>query len=289
MASNVDEVLVLIGDLTQHQELSATTKLAYLNSFYRNQFQMDIGMAPITKMWNFQTLADVDEYAVSETYRLINTNDLEINGSLIDLYFDRILFDSYFQDAYQIDESIGTGDASEVTFTGTLTKFPVVKKSMIVSDDTETFKDEAGDGNLVGSLGGSGSITYSTGVYSVTFNSAPADGQAIVTTYAEYTAAQPDGALFYNNVIKFRPVPDGTYDINIQVAERPAALVIGGTLPNELWGDALAYGTGIDIHDRYGNEEDAVYAERVYRKKLQPVLKHGYKIKASTQRAYPKW
>jgi len=289
MAETVQEILDLIEDVTQHRELSDATKLGYLNSFYQNQFYMDIGMQPITKMWNFQTLADTDEYTVPETYRLITDTNVQVSGNLIDLYYDRILFDASFPDAYVDAESIGTGDGATVTFTGTLTDFPVVPKSFIASDDVETFKDEDGDGTLTGSLGGTGSVTYATGTYSVTFNTFPADGQDISATYAEYTAAEPDSVLYYDNTLKFRPIPDATYDINIQVAERPTALTITGSPPNLLWGDALGYGTSVDIHNRYGDKDGAASAYAIYRMKLQAVLKHQYKFRSSTRRSIPRW
>jgi len=384
MAETVAEVMTLARDVSQQQSTTGYTNatlLTDLNSFYQNQFHIDIGMGSITTMWNFQTLANVDEYAVSEKYRLINDKEVLMSGNVIDMYFDRVLFDQYFPDAYVSEEPLGSvtrtvtseafatgdggaayaatstytpivagsltvddtsggqsmtddgagaftgdgtgsvayasgsisvtfnsnvtlgnpvtidyqytetgvGDGSTVTFTGTLVSSPVVKKSMVVKHDVETFKDVQGTGTLTGSLGGSGSIAYSSGAYSITFNTAPTDGQNIIATYAQYEAAQPNGVLYYDNLLKFRPIPDGTYDINIQVAERPTALALTSVLPNVLWGDALAYGTAMDKLNRMGNEEDALFAERQYKKKLGAILGHQYKIKSSTQRAKPRW
>ena len=289
MAETVGEIFTLIRDVSQQRAIPNTTLTDYLNSFYQNQFHLDIGMKTITKMWNFQTLANTDEYAVSERYRLITSDDVQLNSQCIELYTDRITFDSVYTDAYVAEESLDTGDAVTTNFTGTLDNFPVVPKSMVVSDDVETFKDVDGAGVLTGSLGGTGTIVYSTGVYNITFNTAPADGQDIYAIYAEYTAAQPSAVLYYNNVLKFRPIPDKTYDINIQVAERPTALTISSILPDVLWGDALAYGTAMDILNRYGNEADALYAERQYKKKLSLILAHQYKISTKTRTSTPRW
>jgi tetrahydromethanopterin S-methyltransferase subunit D len=51
-----------------------------------------------------------------------------------------------------------------------------------VTDGTETFTDD-GAGTLTGDLGGSGSYISTTGQYSVTFNTAPTDGQNITASY----------------------------------------------------------------------------------------------------------
>lgn len=289
MAETIDDMLILLRDVTQHQELSESDALDEINGFYRNQFHVDIGMKAINTMWNFQTLKDTSEYTVPESYRLINSNEVFINNNVIDLYFDKVLFEQYFPDAYTLDESIGSGDGTETTFSGTLANYPVVPKSLVADDDIETFKDIEGTGTLTGSLGGSGTIVYSTGVYSVTFYTAPTDGQAIVATYADYTAAQPDAALCYGGVIKFSPVPDATYDVNIQVAKRPVALTSAGTIPHPIWGDAVVYGTAINILNRYGDHDAARIVKGLYKEKLSLVLKYQNKITSSTRRRIPRW
>jgi len=81
-----------------------------------------------------------------------------------------------------VGESLGTGDGVAVNFSGTLANTPVIAGSVKVTDGTETFSDD-GAGNLTGSAGGSGTINYSTGAISVTFNAAPANGAGITVDY----------------------------------------------------------------------------------------------------------
>ena len=78
-------------------------------------------------------------------------------------------------------ESIGTGDGTTTTFSGTLAHTPVVTSSVTVTADTITLTDD-GSGNLTGT-GGSGTITYATGAISVTYTTAPASGVDISTAY----------------------------------------------------------------------------------------------------------
>lgn len=80
---------------------------------------------------------------------------------------------------------IATGDGSTKTFTGTLPSFSAGLSTVFgvqITDGVELFSDDK-NGNLVGSLGGTGTINYATGVYSVTFVTAPVSGVAISASY----------------------------------------------------------------------------------------------------------
>ena len=79
-------------------------------------------------------------------------------------------------------EVVGSGDGTTTTFSGTLTKTPIDKSSVTVTDGTQTLTDD-GNGNFTGD--GSGTINYTTGAYSVTFTAAPDTGTDNIT--ADYT------------------------------------------------------------------------------------------------------
>lgn len=91
----------------------------------------------------------------------------------------QILTDSGLQ---VITVTVGVGNGSTVTYTGTLGFAPIQGGTLSFTDSTETFTDN-GNGILVGSAGGTGTIVYSSGVYSITFNAAPATGVNIVASY----------------------------------------------------------------------------------------------------------
>jgi len=80
-------------------------------------------------------------------------------------------------------ETIGTGDGTQTTFSGTLTKYPIETSSLSITDGTQTVTDD-GNGNLTGD--GSGTINYTTGEYSVTFTAAPDNGDTITASYDYY-------------------------------------------------------------------------------------------------------
>ena len=59
-----------------------------------------------------------------------------------------------------------------VSFSGYLLNAPILPSSLTITDGVETFSDD-GAGTLTGDAGGSGTITYHTGAWAVTFNAAP--------------------------------------------------------------------------------------------------------------------
>ncbi len=79
--------------------------------------------------------------------------------------------------------NVGSGDGVTKTFTGTITLTPPNTAYFVsITDTVELFTDDK-NGHLIGSLGGTGTINYITGAYSVTFNTAPANTQSIDGTY----------------------------------------------------------------------------------------------------------
>lgn len=78
--------------------------------------------------------------------------------------------------------SLGTGNGATVTFTGTIPNVTVSKFSVYVAKNATIVGGDTGGGALYGpgsSNGLSGTINYSTGAISVTFNTAPAAGVLI--------------------------------------------------------------------------------------------------------------
>jgi hypothetical protein len=110
---------------------------------------------------------------------------------------DKALLSSYTQTT---GEAYGTGDGVTKTFVHTLAVLSGTKKTAMypsVTDTVETFTDDR-NGNMVGSLGGTGIINYATGAVSITFNTAPNNLQAITCSY--YTEdATDDGALDFTS------------------------------------------------------------------------------------------
>jgi hypothetical protein len=109
-------------------------------------------------------------------------------------------FNEWYSAEYIDEETVATGDAAKVAFSFNLSWTPVRPQDtdygfvVTVTDGTETFTDN-GSGVLTGDAGGSGTINYTTGEVTVTFNAAPGNGQAVTATYyynSESNSAVPE-------------------------------------------------------------------------------------------------
>jgi len=115
-----------------------------------------------------------------------------------------IIGTTFFTDGFQIIEDKGSRNASQTialgnggaVYNGTLFVFPILAGSLSITDGEETFVDN-GAGLLTGSAGGTGTIDYTTGVYSLTFFVAVPIGEAITASYVVVT---PLGLLTGNGI-----------------------------------------------------------------------------------------
>lgn len=82
-----------------------------------------------------------------------------------------------------IHEVLGVGNNTNKTFAGTLAHFPLRISDIAITDGVEIFTDADGDGVLTGAAGGTGTINYGTGAYSVTFHTAPGAAVNVLATY----------------------------------------------------------------------------------------------------------
>jgi len=81
-------------------------------------------------------------------------------------------------------EKIAEGDGITTVFAGSVDNTDLVPASITISAPGFTFVDADGDGVLVGSPAGSGSIVYETGAFTLDFaGSAPAFGVPVIASY----------------------------------------------------------------------------------------------------------
>jgi len=127
---------------------------------------------------------------------LWNRQDTNGGFDTTGLYLSHIDKDELSDYTFVDDEALGSGDGSTKTFAGTLSAVTGARTCMyvIITDGTETFIDDR-NGTLVGDQGGTGTINYATGAYSVTFNTAPTTGTDNVTGDYYHENSTTDGIL----------------------------------------------------------------------------------------------
>lgn len=284
-----NKVRRVTGRLTD-REISDLELNNYINQFYQYTFPADAKLERSHTYYEFVTSANTQDYTLPSGY-----TNFEPKGTIdrmeLDWYQDPEFFNS--RNPYSVTRiTLGTGDGSTTGFTTTLDYTPILPETVVVTDNTETFEDENTSWTtatvaLTASAGGSGTVNYSTGVVSVTFNTAPSNGQDIYLSFVQFAPGRPTAVLNYNNVMRFYPVPDSAYRFQCKAyANNLVQTAAGDVQPffensddspllNE-WGPCIAYGASRDINSDYG-EMDA-YAENtaLYKEQLAYVMRRTH-------------
>lgn len=119
-----------------------------------------------------------------------------------------------------VTQTIATGNGG-TTYNGTLTAYPILAGSLTITNGVENFVDN-GFGILTGNKGGSGTIVYSTGVWSVTFNTAVTSGVAISATYESSAST---GVLSGSGGVGTINYLTGAYSVTFNQAPASSAVI----------------------------------------------------------------
>lgn len=171
---------------------------------YRNSFPMTcLGKFQITSgttwadlnidpndLWE-NTQMPWDSYATQTTAPILIGGDT--TGNLYHLDNPFAVRDG---EGVSASELIALGDGGAV-YSGTAKYFPIVPGTFTATDSIETFTDN-GDGTLTGSAGGTGTINYTTGAWTLTFNANVTLNTSIRATYTS------EGVSFNVNITTTR-------------------------------------------------------------------------------------
>jgi len=242
----------------------------YINTFIQYDFPQELRLFSFRKTFTFYTSAGVDLYTTDATAADPLTNFRNIYNAVYNpIYVDGVqamlvqseqeLFARYPFVNTIADEA--TGDGATVAFTGTLAAVPVAKNHVLfAATNVNGVGIRLTDDGAAGATGalegdGTGTINYETGAYTLTFNTAPANGEKVRSHTVFYSAGRPDTVLFFNNNFTVRPIPDQVYPIQINVDARPTELINSGDVPElEQWWQYIAYGAA---KKRFEDQSDA--------------------------------
>ncbi len=247
-------------------ELSTNQLDEYINNYYRFTFPAEVKLEREHTYYEFETEANTQTYSFPTSYTNFEP-PLYLDYMPMLYYQDPTVY--FAETPEQITRNTPwTGDGVTLNFQFTV-QFPyILPYTVIVTDNVETFNDD-GLGILVGDMGGTGTVNYTTGFIDVTFGTAPANGQVIYASFEQYQPGPPNSVLVYNNEFRFYPVPDTVYRAKIKAYKIPDPLVLATDTPTlEEWGECIAYGAARDIcidfgeSDRYA-EITALYKEQV--------------------------
>lgn len=127
-------------------------------------------------------------------------------------------------------------------------------------------------------------VNYVTGQFSVTFPSAPGNGQQIFSQCCPAQASIPQTMLEYDDTLILRPVPDKVYSVSFEVYVRPTELLATNQNPElEQWSQYIAYGAARKIFQDRMDMESLQMIEPEFRAQERFVLRRTI-VQLSNQR-----
>ena len=250
----------------------------YINRYYLYVMPKELKIFWGYTSYTFYTSANIDQYAAPTTFQTLNPAAYA-DGFPIEWYLSP---DTFYQDYPQQENKllVDTGDGVTNSFTFTISAFPVLARSVYVTNGaiptaTQQVAQDNGSGGFFDPSNGNtlpGSIDYITGqVTGLQFTSAPPVNANIVCASQTYMANRPQGILFYKqqaltsatlavrdavNMFVLRPVPDQTYLIKMEGIQIPPELDMDNVDPNGVYTDVpyrtdlgplIAYGASLGI------------------------------------------
>lgn len=277
LASITEEMLAITGRDTSM--LSAQQSANFINYYYQYVLPKELKIFWGYTSYKFFAKANIDQYVAPEGFQTLNPSAYA-DGWPIVWYIDP---DTFYQDYPQQEnkQTVDQGDGSTNSFNFNISAFPVLARSVYVTDGFQIVQDTPLPGGQTGTFvdsvtGGavSGSINYITGVVvGLSFLAAPAANTNITVASQTYMANRPQSILFYKqdpltdstqavlnavNMFVLRPVPDQVYQITLRGMQIPKPLVNDTDVPfRPDLGPLIALGASIQIFKRF-NQMDQI-------------------------------
>ncbi len=232
---------------------------AYRDNYYIYTMPFELKVQIQDNFLDFKTTPGTDVYSFPGTF-VTDQPGAYADGFPLIFYQDPDIFYQDWPQQYAVD-NVATGDGSTLTFTGTLQNPPLIIGTLFITDGVSVFQDN-GSGSFTltyptnNTVLSTGSIDYTTGIFSVTFITVPASSAVIYAKYQGYSGNRPQGVLFFENQFTLRPVPDQVYQIRMQGFVNPTPFTGSATATQVEWGPLIAYGAALEIFSDRGDMEN---------------------------------
>ncbi len=239
----------------------------YINKVYQFVLPKELKIFWGYTYHQFFTKANIDQYIAPPDFQTLNPG-ATADGFPIEWYESP---DVFYQDwPKQVNKVVvANGDGSNNSFPFQIPAYPVLARSVYVTDGTQVVEDvpAGATGTFVDSATGTavgGTIDYTAGtVTGLSFLSTPALNTNITCSSSTYQANRPQAILFYKNqklpnateaartaanMFLVRPVPDQVYLIKMQGIQIPPALTAPTDVPfRPDLGPLIAYMASLEI------------------------------------------
>jgi hypothetical protein len=277
---NLTDIISKVRATTSRPDATMMTDgtiIDYINKVYQYVLPKELKVFWGNTYYQFYTRPNIDQYIAPPDFQTLNPA-VTADGFPIQWYLSP---DNFYQDYPQQENKqvVGNGTGSLNNFPFTLSAYPVLARSVYVTDGTQVVEDvpagTSGTGTFIDSdTGGpvAGTITYSTGTVSgLGFISAPALDANVTATSMTYLPNRPQGILFYKtkklvnasltirdgvNMFVLRPVPDQVYVVKMEGIQVPAPLLFGSDVPFRTdLGPLIAYMASMEIFSDFNQPE----------------------------------
>lgn len=236
----------------------------YINTGILYEFPETLRLFNLRRNFIFYTQPNVAEYATNTT----NTNDplydftnryitvhppVYVAGIQIQMSQSQSEFFSYWPQNEFIT-TVGQGNGASFNTVGSVVNIPILRNTlnfttidtlgngMVLYDVPDTGTTLTGKMFVSGSNALAGTINYITGAFSITWPNPPAANTPIRSQAFSYIAGIPTIMLYYDSKFQFRPVPDQSYKVQMEVYVQPTQLIQQGDVPQlSEWWEYIAY------------------------------------------------
>lgn len=281
-------------------ELSNTEVDEYINRYLQYEFPAEVKLNKNLTTVQVTTTANTKDYNFPSGY----TNfvpEAKIDNYHLSFYQDPAIFEN--ENPLNVTRNTSfTGDGSTTAFSTTLSLggFPIEAGSVLIDDQTEVGVDD-GSGNLVSDVtnANAGTINYTTGAISYTFNAAPSSGQSIYVSFVRMPKGRPYSVLMFDSKFSLYPVPDRAYRLTLKAWE--LNLVVDSAGAEQIsfedatdrprldeWGPAIAFGAARRISEDYGEFDKYQQLSALYQEQLDYILTRTL-IDLESARALPRF
>lgn len=272
--SNIQETTRQISGQISATTLTNSKLGQYINNYYQFDLPRELKIEELYVQYQFplvkgQAAYDLPgDFADGLAYTHVEPR-IYVNGRDITYTQDTNTFYSQVPLNFS-SEQVGIGNGVTLAFAYTTQFSPIYNvrspnsgftqsANVLITDGVENFSDTptgSVTGTLTGSLGGFGTVNYSTGSISVTFASAPSSSSVIEVTYHFQNESVPYICLFYARQFIFYPTPDTIYQCRIDSYQQPQAMVNPTDTPiKQEWAELIACGAALKILRDFGQND----------------------------------
>lgn len=281
-------------------ELSNNELLEYVNRYLQYEFPAEVKLNKNYTTVQITTTANTKDYAFPSGY----TNfvpEAKIDNYHLSFYQDPALFED--NNPLNVTRNTSfTGDGSTTAFSTTLSLggFPIEAGSVLIDDLTEVGVDD-GSGNLVSNVTdlSAGTINYTSGAISYTFNTAPSNGQSIYVSFVRMPTGRPYSVLMFDSQFSLYPIPDRAYRLTLKAWELNLVVDSSGVEQTmfidatdrprlDEWGPTIAFGAARRIVQDHGEFDKYQQLTMMYQEQLDYILTRSL-IDLESTRALPQF